>query len=95
MAAKKRAKAAPAAPAIALNNQDVHVLSHTARIVAVLDRAPGHGRRDEYSRQITIYRGRWAEFSPEKRKAIGAFVVDHIPDLDKAAVAAAISSLEG
>lgn len=71
---------------------DLHLLAHTARMLAVLRDAPNHPRGAEYVAQLGAYRARWAQLSPDERAEI-VEVAHELHDMDAERIAAALEVL--
>lgn len=73
-----------------------HMIAHTARMLMVLDARPDHPRASEYTRQLRIYRGRWAELSAAEQSAAQHSMLNapDVPDLTPSDITSAIQELE-
>ena len=85
----------PTLDAAAVTNEQVYMITHTARIQMVLADTPAHTRKPEYDDVITNrYKGQWRALSPAQRKAVCAAALT-IHDMTPAIVAGAVQTLEG
>lgn len=87
-------KAAAGEPQVVTHPQ-VHAVTHTARMLAVLadENRARPASKKEYEYVIEGYRRQWRSYSPETRKMIKK-VAAEIPDMTPKQVTAAIAALE-
>ena len=79
---------------MAMTSKDVHLLTHTARMLMALAEKPKHVGGPEYRKQIATYATRWQELAkPERAEAIKAAA--QIGDMTDETISAAVAALEG
>lgn len=79
---------------MAATPRDVHMLTHTARMILAVEGKPKHKGRREYDAQIVAYQARWSAMSKADR-AEAANAALQIHDMTKPVVNAAVAALEG
>lgn len=75
-------------------SRDVHLLTHTARMLLAVEAKPKHSGARSYTATIAGYKPRWAMLSKPDR-ADAAKQARAIGDMTDAVVAAAVAALEG
>ncbi len=76
--------------------QQLHLVAHTSRILRTLEDKPDHPRKAEYAKSLRVYRGQWADMTPEEQRWASATLVadDEAEDLTPERVAAAVAALD-
>lgn len=72
---------------------DVHLLTHTARMMMAVAAKPDHQGGPDYLAQVETYKLRWKGLTPAQRAEV-AEAAHEIHDMTEPVVAAAVEALE-